>query len=112
MDNDYFTNNRKLRQELAEIWQLIEQEKAANATLRAALQTHAAEAAKLIEQRDELLAALNEPLGQLSCVLDFWGESGGVGKMVGGMQAYRDAHNFMDQCSAAITKHTTTKEGK
>ena len=50
-------------------------------------------------QRDELIE-------HLSCVLDFWGESGSVGKMVGGAQAYRDAHKFMDQCDAAITNAT------
>lgn len=37
MDDDYFTNNAKLRQELASTWQIIEQAKEENARLRKAL---------------------------------------------------------------------------
>lgn len=78
--------------EIDELEVLVDRLIADNATLRAALQTHAEEAAKLIAQRDELL-------GALETIVTAWEEG----------RQFSDKANEIGKARAAITKHTTNE---
>ena len=78
-----------------------------NATLRAALKTHAEEAAKLLEANRELLEALKESRQTLERENAWPG-----GWPIVDTIWHTDHETLFDFMGAVINKHTTTKETK